>query len=106
MKTAAHHIEGKKCLIEIHNYKTGKSDFVMGKILNIVSATDREYRINVETEDGIKLNECAPECITKYYYIAARSAWDTVQIGPFNTIEEAEKECLKSEYKFDLIKEA
>jgi len=105
MKTARHHFEGKKCLIEIHNSKTKQSDFVRGRITAIVSAFDKEYRINVETEDGRKFTECAPECITPYFYISARNAWDTVQIGPFRSPHEAEKH-LEINWSKDLIKDA
>ncbi len=91
MKTAPHHYEGKKCLIEIYNNKTKESDFVRGYIVSLVSSTDSEYRINAKTEDGIEFRECHPDCILPYWYISARSAWDTVLIGPFKSKAEAER---------------
>ncbi len=42
---------------------------------------------------------------TTKFKISARSAWDTVEIGPFDTREDAEKCCNESEYSHQLIKE-
>ena len=106
MKTLTHHQTGKRCLVEVHNNKSKKSDFLTGIIEGITSATDRDYRINVILENGASYRQCAPECVLPYWYISARSAWDTVQIGPFKSIEEAKEFCNESEYKHELIKQA
>jgi len=42
---------------------------------------------------------------TPQFKITARSAWDTVEIGPFNTRAEAEQSCNESEWPHSLIKE-
>lgn len=39
------------------------------------------------------------------FKISARSAWDTVEIGPFSTRAEAEQCCNESEWSHKLIKE-
>lgn len=89
----------------MYNSKTKGSNFVKGKIISIVTALDTEYRINVETEDGKEIRECHPDCIIPYWYISARSAWDTVPIGPFKSIQEAESNYLIT-WPEGLIKEA
>lgn len=106
MKTQAHHQQGKKCLVEVYNNNKKESEFVTGKITGIVSSIDTDYRVNVETDEGVKYSECHPDCIKPYWYIAPRSAWDVVPIGPFKSIQEAEEECNKSEYSHKLIKQA
>jgi hypothetical protein len=53
----------ESAIVEVYNYKTRRSDFMPCKITGIRSASDRPYRVNVETEDGRTFNECAPECI-------------------------------------------
>ena len=39
------------------------------------------------------------------FKISTRSAWDTVEIGPFNTRAEAEQSCNESDWPHNLIKE-
>ena len=39
------------------------------------------------------------------FKITARSAWDTVEIGPFDTREAAEQSCNESNWPHSLIKE-
>jgi hypothetical protein len=63
MNAEKHHHEGAKCLVEVYNYKTRKSDFLSAEIISFVSALDRPYRINVKTSDGRTFTQCAPECV-------------------------------------------
>lgn len=42
---------------------------------------------------------------TTKFKISARSAWDTVEIGPFDTREQAEQCCDESNWPFSLVKE-
>lgn len=57
------HKEGLIAKVEIWNYLSKKSDFLDCKITSIVSALDRDYRVNVTLENGKEIRECAPECV-------------------------------------------
>lgn len=54
---------GCSILVDCYNYKKKEIEQLKGKVLAIVTALDREYRVNVILENGREINEAAPECI-------------------------------------------
>lgn len=55
--------KGDKVKVDIWNYKTKEIDQIKGKVIGIVTALDREYRVNLILEDGREIQEAAPECV-------------------------------------------
>lgn len=54
---------GRKAKVEIWDSKKKKSEWHDCKIIKIVNAIDRDYRVDVELVGGIRYYNCAPECV-------------------------------------------
>jgi len=55
--------KGDKVKVDIWNYKTKEIDQIKGEVIGIVTALDKEYRVNLILEDGREIQEAAPECV-------------------------------------------
>lgn len=55
----------KKCLVEVYNSKTQKSEWIEGKIIDTRAGYLSEDfdRIDVILKDGRKFNGCHPKCV-------------------------------------------
>lgn len=52
--------------VECYNHLKSACEWLLGNVTGIVSATDRDYRVNVILQDGREIDACAPECIKPY----------------------------------------
>lgn len=57
------HKQGDSVKVEIWNSVKRKSEYYVATITKIISATDRDYRVNVVLGNGVEIDGCAPECI-------------------------------------------
>lgn len=55
--------KGDKIIVDIWNYKTKQIDKIKGEVIGIVTALDREYRVNLILDNGREIQEAAPECV-------------------------------------------
>lgn len=58
------HKEGQRCRVRM--VKPGTTDeliYPYGEVLALVSADDREYRVNVRLDDGREIGACCPTCV-------------------------------------------
>lgn len=64
MFTPLHHTPGMPAMCEIPIPGTS-DEYVMTpcEVIAVVSAEDRDYRINVRLDNGREIGPCAPECI-------------------------------------------
>ena len=54
---------GQAILIAVHNSETNQTTWQPGTFQSYVSATDREYRMNVKLQNGWEIAGAAPECV-------------------------------------------
>lgn len=64
MFTPLHHIPGSRALCVIQSPGSANETAAHAcEVVELVSADDRDYRINVRLDDGRVLGPCAPECV-------------------------------------------
>lgn len=61
-----HHQPSARVLVECHSSKLGRCEFLPGIVENLVSALDRDCRLQVQLDNGGYIDGAAPECVVPF----------------------------------------